>query len=287
MPSSSVEKRKLVDIKMKKITVRRQCELLGISRSIVYYKSSAGNSNDASLMRFIDREHILHPFYGYRKITRFLRTLDYMVNAKKVRRLMGLMNIRAIYRAPRTTVADKSHKKYPYLLKELNINRPNKVWAMDITYIPMRKGFMYLTAVIDWYSRYVLSWKLSNTLDTEFCLRAVEEAMSRYGRPAIFNTDQGCQFTSQAFTGLLEANGIRISMDGKGRALDNVYVERLWRSVKYEEVYLNEYRDGHEAHKQLSRYFDFFNNERLHQSLGYQTPLSVYTKVIDMDEEAA
>lgn len=272
---------------MKGISVRRQCELLGIKRSSVYYKPKARYNNDTLLMRFIDEEHTRHPFYGYRKLTWFLGNLNYYVNHKKVRRLMGIMGIRAVYRGPRTTVLNKAHRKYPYLLRGLDITKPNKVWAMDITYIPMQRGFMYLTAVIDWYSRYVLSWRLSNTLDTDFCISAVDEAIREHGKPEIFNTDQGCQFTSQAFTGLLESKGILISMDGRGRALDNVYVERLWRSVKYEEVYLNDYRDGHEAHKQLGQYFKFFNYERPHQSLNYRTPGDLYHNRIDRDKEAA
>jgi len=226
-------------------------------------------------MKLIDRQYLARPFYGSRKMAVWLKSQGKQVNRKRVRRLMGLLGIRAIYRRPRTSQPGKGHQKYPYLLKGLKIDRPNQVWAADITYIPMAKGFLYLVAIIDWYSRKVLSWKLSNTLDADFCVEALKEAL-RKGRPEIFNTDQGSQFTSDEFTGTLKENNIKISMDGKGSYNDNLFIERLWRSVKYEEVYLKAYQDGREARQSLADYFRFYNNERPHQALGYKTPAEVY-----------
>ena len=227
-------------------------------------------------MKLIDQQYLKTPIYGSRKIAAELRRQGYIVNRKRVGRLMSLMGIRAIYRRPRTSKPGKGHKIYPYLLKGLNITRPNQVWAADITYIPMAKGFLYLVAIIDWYSRYVISWRLSNTLDADFCVEALEEAL-RKGTPEIFNTGQGSQFTGDEFTGLLKKHGIQINMDGKGSYHDNLFIERLWRTVKYEEVYLNAWQDGREARISLGNYFRFYNNERLHQSLGYKTPVEVYT----------
>jgi putative transposase len=226
-------------------------------------------------MKLIDRQYLATPFYGARKIAAWLKSREHRINRKRIRRLMRLMGIKAIYRRPRTSKPAPGHKTYPYLLDGLKITRPNQVWAADITYIPMAKGFLYLVAIIDWYSRYVLSWKLSNTLDAGFCVEALEEALKK-GRPDIFNTDQGSQFTSEAFTGLLQQHGIRISMDGKGSYNDNLFIERLWRSVKYEEVYLKAYQDGREARIGLGNYFRFYNTERPHQSHGYRTPAEVY-----------
>jgi putative transposase len=226
-------------------------------------------------MKLIDRIYLEIPFYGSRKIADHLRKLGHKVNRKRVQRLMGLLGIRAIYRKPKTSKPGKGHKIYPYLLKGLEISRPNQVWAADITYIPMSKGFLYLVTIIDWYSRYVLSWRLSNTLDTDFCVEALEEAL-RKRRPEIFNTDQGSQFTSEDFTGILKKHDIKISMDGKGSYNDNLFIERLWRTVKYEEVYLKAYQDGREARISLANYFRFYNTERSHQSLGYKTPAEVY-----------
>jgi putative transposase len=226
-------------------------------------------------MKLIDHLYMVIPFYGARKIAAFLKTQGYLVNRKRVQRLMRLMGIRAIYRRPRTSKPGKGHKIYPYLLKGLKVTRLNQVWASDITFIPMAKGFLYLVAIIDWYSRYVLSWKLSNTLDADFCVEALEEAL-RKGRPEIFNTDQGSQFTGEEFTGMLKKHNIRISMDGKGSYNDNLFIERLWRTVKYEEVYLNAYQDGTEARSSLGNYFRFYNTERPHQALGYRTPTEVF-----------
>jgi putative transposase len=241
----------------------------------LYYQPIGISEEDLTLMKLIDRQYLATPFYGARKIAAWLKSREHRINRKRIRRLMRLMGIKAIYRRPRTSKPTPGHKTYPYLLDGLKITRPNQVWAADITYIPMAKGFLYLVAIIDWYSRYVLSWKLSNTLDAGFCVEALEEALKK-GRPDIFNTDQGSQFTSEAFTGLLQQHGIRISMDGKGSYNDNLFIERLWRSVKYEEVYLKAYQDGREARIGLGNYFRFYNTERPHQSHGYRTPAEVY-----------
>ena len=229
-------------------------------------------------MKLIDRQYLATPFYGARKIAAWLKSQGYRVNRKRIRRLMRIMGLKAIYRHPRTSKPAPGHKIYPYLLGDLRITRPNQVWAADITYIPMAHGFLYLVAIIDWYSRYVLSWRLSNTLDADFCIEALEEALTK-GKPDIFNTDQGAQFTSEAFTGLLQQHGVRISMDGKGSYNDNLFIERLWRPVKYEEVYLKAYQDGREARIGLGNYFRFYNTERPHQALGYRTPAEVYSVI--------
>jgi len=256
--------------------VVRQCSLLDINRSGLYYQPKGISEEDLTLMKLIDRQYLATPFYGARKIAARLKSQNYGVNRKRVRRLMRMMGLKAIYRRPRTSQPAVGHKIYPYLLGGMQITRPNQVWAADITYIPMARGFLYLVAIIDWYSRYVLSWRLSNTLDAGFCIEALEEALKK-GRPDIFNTDQGAQFTGEAFTGVLEQYGIRISMDGKGSYNDNLFIERLWRSVKYEEVYLKAYQDGREARTGLGNYFRFYNTERPHQALGYRTPTEVFT----------
>jgi len=227
-------------------------------------------------MKLIDRQYLATPFYGARKIAAWLKSQEYGVNRKRIRRLMRIMGLKAIYRRPRTSTPASGHKIYPYLLSGMKIMRPNQVWAADITYIPMARGFLYLVAIIDVYSRYVLSWRLSNTLDADFCVEALEEAL-RKGRPDIFNTDQGTQFTSDTFTGLLKQHGVKISMDGKGSYNDNLFIERLWRSVKYDEVYLKAYQDGRDARIGLGNYFLFYNTERPHQALGYRTPAGVFT----------
>ncbi len=229
-------------------------------------------------MKLIDRQYLTTPFYGARKIVAWLKSQSHRVSRKRVRRLMRMMGLKAIYRRPRTSKPAPGHKIYPYLLGGLKITRPNQVWAADITYIPMARGFLYLVAIIDWYSRYVLSWKLSNTLDTGFCVEALQEAFKK-GKPDIFNTDQGSQFTGEAFTGLLQQHGVRISMDGKGSYNDNLFIERLWRSVKYEEVYLKAYQDGREAKIGLGNYFRFYNTERPHQTLGYRTPAEIFNSM--------
>jgi putative transposase len=241
----------------------------------LYYEPVGESAVNLGLMRLIDEQYLKTPFYGTRKMCVVLNEKGYRVNRKRVQRLMQLMGIEAIYQKPRTTWANQEHEKYPYLLEDLEVTRPNQAWATDITYIPMRHGFLYLVAIVDWFSRYVLSWKLSNSLDVSFCIEALGDAL-RLGKPEIFNSDQGCQFTSTDFTRILKEESIKISMDGKGRALDNIIVERLWRSVKYEEVYLKDYEQGSDAHNGLHRYFDFFNNERPHQSLRYKTPSVIY-----------
>ncbi len=274
-------KRLLLDPLDEILSVVRQCELLDLSRSSYYYAPCRETEANLHLMRLIDGQYLKTPFYGVRRMRAWLCRQDYCVNEKRVRRLMRLMGLIPIYAKPRLSWPNPAHRVYPYLLRDVVINRPNQVWSTDITYIPMSRGFMYLVAIIDWYSRYVLSWELSNSLEARFCLEALESSLVRT-RPEIFNTDQGSQFTSEAFTDRLEEAGIRISMDGKGRmggkgrAIDNVFVERLWRSVKYEHVYLHAPETGLELWQGLSTYFDFYNTERLHQSLDYRTPQEVY-----------
>ncbi len=246
-----------------------------LSRSSVYYRPKSTKPADLELMDGMDRQYLKTPYYGSRRMTAWLRTQGHRVNHKRVQRLMRAMGLEAIYHKPNTSKPAPGHRTYPYLLKGLTVDRVNQVWAADITYLPMPRGFMYLVAIMDWHSRYVLSWKLSNTLEADFCIDALREALGK-GQPQIFNTDQGSQFTSEAFSGLLLERGIRVSMDGKGRYLDNIFVERLWRSVKYEEVYLKAYRNGSEARRGIGAYLDFYNRERPHQSLGYRTPAQVF-----------
>jgi putative transposase len=258
------------------LPVIRQCQLLSLNRSTVYYRPETDVSEeDLKLMRRIDEMHLKRPFYGSRRIRDWLNEEGYTINRKRVQRLMRLMGIVALYPKKNTSKPGKGHKIYPYLLKGLAIDHPGQVYCSDITYIPMSKGFVYLTVVMDWYSRKVLSWRLSNTLDSDFCVDALEEAIDRYGAPEIFNTDQGSQFTSEAFTEPLKAADIKISMDGKGRWVDNVFVERLWRSVKYEEVYLKAYEGMADARSGIGEYLNFYNSERKHQTLG-KTPDKMY-----------
>ncbi len=261
-------------------SVTRQCRLLDVSRSVLYYQPKGISEEDGVLMRLIDRQYLVTPFYGARKIAVWLKSQQRMVNRKRVRRLMRIMGLRAIYRRPRTSKPAVGNKIYPYLLHGLPITRLNQAWAADITYIPMARGFLYLVVIMDWYSRYVLAWRLSNTLDADFCVDALQEAL-RKGTPEIFNTDQGSQFTSDAFTGILERHEVRISMDGKGSYNDNLFIERLWRTVKYEEVYLKAYQDGREARDGLGQYFRFYNDNRPHQALGYRTPAEIFTSTIE------
>ena len=258
------------------LSIIRQCELLDLPRSTFYHVPEPVSEADLALMKLIDRCHMELPFYGSRRIVDWLGDEGYLVNRKRVQRLMRTMGIVAVYPKKNLSRANQAHRVYPYLLRNLNIDRPNQVWATDITYLPMARGFVYLVAVIDWYSRRVLSWRLSNTLDSQFCVDALEDAIAKYGAPEIFNTDQGSQFTSEEFTGVLKREEIQISMDGKGRWLDNVFVERLWRSVKYEEVYLKAYDNVGHARQSLETYFKFYNEKRRHQSLDRQTPDSVY-----------
>ena len=266
----------MIDAEQPKLSLRRQCELLGVSRSGLYYEPKLTDPEELALMRRIDELHLKWPFYGSRKLSEVLRAEGEAANRKRVQRLMRQMGIEAMVPKPSTSEPRRENVTYPYLLRGLTIGRVNQVWASDITYIPMKEGFLYLVAIMDWYSRRVLSWRLSNTLDSSFCVDALEEAFARYGKPEIFNTDQGAQFTADVFTGPLRERGIAISMDGKGRCLDNVFVERLWRSLKYEEVYLHAYGSASEARAGISRYLAFYNDERPHQALGYQTPAAFY-----------
>lgn len=265
----------MIELAHPHLSIRRQCELLGLNRSTLYYQAATETAFNLELMRLIDEQYLKTPFYGWPRMTAHLRRQGYQINSKRVRRLMQLMGIQAIYPKPRTTRAAKGHRVYPYLLRDVAIGAPNMVWSADITYVPLRQGFMYLVAVLDWFSRYVLAWQLSNTLDGYFCQVALQQALQR-GTPAIFNTDQGVQFTAAAFTSSLEAAGIRISMDGRGRALDNIFIERLWRTVKYEELYLQDYASVPDLEAGLERYFRFYNHDRPHQSLQYRPPVEVH-----------
>ena len=268
------------------LPVTRQCELLDLNRSTVYYQRQEVSEADLRLMRRIDEMHLKRPFYGSRRIRDWLQDEGHDVNRKRVQRLMRQMGITALYPKRCTSKPGKGHKIYPYLLRNLVIDRPNQVWATDLTYIPMAKGFVYLVAIMDWHSRRVLSWRLSNTMDSDSCVEALEEALSRYGSPGIFNTDQGAQFTSEAFTGVLKEAGVDISMDGKGRWVDNVFVERLWRSVKYEEVYLKAYETVAEARAGIGTYLEFYNSERRHQGMNRQTPDQVYMGNVEWPQAA-
>jgi len=258
------------------ISMRRQCELLWVSRSMLYYAPVTTSAEELALMRRIDELHLSHPFYGSRKIAQVLKARGESTNRKHVQRLMRLMDLVAIAPQPSTSEPSPEHPKYPYLLRGLHVHRVNQVWASDITYIPLALGFAYLVAVMDWYSRRVLSWRLSNTMDSSFCVDALQEALRDFGTPDIFNTDQGAQFTSLEFTSVLIEHEVKISMDGKGRCIDNVFVERLWRSLKYEEVYLHAYDSVAEGRSGIGRYMDFYNVERPHQALGFQTPAAFY-----------
>jgi putative transposase len=257
------------------LSLRRQCQLIGLARSTYYYVPASESEFNLQLMRLIDEQYLRTPFYGWPRMTAHLHRQGYEVNHKRVQRLMQIMGLQAIYPKPKTTVSGQVHRVYPYLLRDLEIAQPNYVWSADITYVPMQHGFMYLVAILDWFSRYVLAWQLSNTLDCRFCLDALEQALL-LGQPEIFNTDQGMQFTAQEFTAGLEKAGIRISMDGRGRALDNIFIERLWRTVKYEDLYLKDYASVPELAAGLQAYFQFYNEDRPHQSLGYRTPAEVH-----------
>jgi len=264
--------RRWIELEHPELSIARQCALLGLSRSTRYYRPVGESAENLALMRRIDELYLRFPFYGSRKFSELLG-----VNRKRVQRLMRRMGIEAIYPKRRTTWPAAGHQIYPYLLRNVAILRPDQVWSSDITYIPLRHGFLYLVAVLDWYSRYVISWRLSNTLAGSFCLEALDAALV-HSTPEIFNSDQGSQFTASAFTSRLESCGVAISMDGRGRAIDNVFIERLWRSVKYEEVYLKDYADGWQAEASLAAYFHFYNHERIHQALDYRTPAAVYAE---------
>ena len=258
------------------LSLSRQCRLLLIARSSVYYVPKGESAESLALMRRIDELYLKYPFYGSRQMARHLRREDIRAGRHRVRRLMRLMGLQAIYQAPRTSTPHPEHRIYPYLLNGMTIDRADKVWCADITYIPVRHGFMYLVAIMDWATRHVLAWRLSNTMDDRFCLKALDEALARHGKPEIFNTDQGSQFTSLAFTGRLQAAEIKISMDGRGRCMDNIFIERLWRSLKYESVYLHELADGFEAERVIGAWIDFYNTERPHSALAGRTPAEAY-----------
>jgi putative transposase len=275
LPAAVDQKRALIEHDAPHLSICRRCELIGLSRSTYYLRPAAESAENLRLMRLIDEQYLRTPFFGSRRMTVFLRRRGETINRKRVQRLMAKMGLEAIHPRPRTTVAAADARSYPYLLRDRQLSRIDEVWSSDITYVPMRRGFMYLTAVIDWYSRYVLSWRLSNTLEGRFCLEALDAALLR-GRPEIFNTDQGSQFTSREYTGRLEGAGIAVSRDGRGRALDNVFVERLWRSVKYEDIYIKDYEQVSELESGLAAYFQFYDEDRPHQSLGYRTPGEVY-----------
>jgi putative transposase len=257
------------------LSIRRQCDLLGLNRSSYYLPPATESEENLRLMRRIDEQFLKTPFYGSRRMTACLERAGETVNRKRVQRLMALMGLEAVFPRPRTTTAAPDARVYPYLLRDRELTQVDEVWSSDITYVPMKHGFMYLTAVIDWFSRYVLSWRLSNTLEGRFCVEALDEALSR-GRPEVFNTDQGSQFTAREYTSRLEEAGVAVSRDGRGRALDNVFVERLWRSVKYEDIYIKDYDHVPELESGLGSYFWFYDEERPHQSLGYRTPGEVY-----------
>ena len=273
---SRAERRALVERTDSALPVSQQCRLLAVSRSSAYRRPTEVGEEDRTIMALIDRRYLARPYYGSRRMAAWLATQGHLVNRKRVQRLMRLMGLVAIYQRPNTSKAAAEHKIYPYLLGGIAIGRVNQVWCSDVTYIAMAKGFLYLVVVMDWVSRAVLAWRLSNTLGADFCVEALEEALSRYGRPEIFNTDQGSQFTSDDFTGTLKDHGITISMDGKGRCMDNIFVERLWRSLKYEEVYLHAYATVAEAKAGIGAWLSFYNEERQNQSLGYRTPRQIY-----------
>jgi putative transposase len=266
----------LVDRADPQLSIVAQCRLLKIARSTLYYRPAAVSADDLQVMRQLDEQYLVTPFYGARRMVAVLRRGGFAVNRKRVRRLMQVMGIEAIYQKPNTSRRHPEHKVYPYLLRGMVIERANQVWCADITYIPMAKGFVYLVAVMDWFSRRVLAWRMSIGMETDFCVEALQEAIERYGRPEIFNTDQGVQFTSAAFLDGLETRGVRISMDGKGRFLDNIFIERLWRSLKYEEVFIKAYGSVAEARRGIGAWLGFYNDERPHQALAYRTPREVF-----------
>ena len=275
MITSPANRSDIIDKDYKEISITRQCELLNVSKGTFYYEPVGIDPYNLLLMDLLDRQYTDVPFYGSRRMTAWLERQGHPVNRKRVQRLMRLMGIEAIYPKINLSKRRKDHEIFPYLLKGVKILKPNHVWSSDITYIRVGRGFVYLTAIIDWFSRYVISWRLSNTLEPGFCVDALIEALTQ-SHPLIFNSDQGSQYTSKQFLSLLKEHGIQISMDSKGRALDNIFVERLWRTVKYEEVYIKEYRTARDAYLSLNEYFLFYNNERLHQSLNYKTPAEVY-----------
>ena len=272
---SLAQRRGMVDRERPSLSTARQCALLGVARSSLYYRPREASGENLALMQAMDRQRLDTPFYGSRRMKVWLAREGRCVSRKRVRRLMRIMGLRAIYRSPRASRPAPEHRVYPYLLRNARVTRPNQAWAADITFLPMARGFLYLVAVMDWHSRCVVAWRLSNTLEADFCVDALKEALGQ-GQPEVFNTDQGSQFTSLEFTQALQEHGVKISMDGKGRYNDNIFVERLWRTVKYEEVYLKAYANATEARRELSSYFRFYNDQRPHQALGYRTPAEVF-----------
>lgn len=270
-------KRALIETEVEGVSVTRQCELLGLARSSLYHKPCGESPENLALMRLIDTQYLRTPMYGVPRMTAQLRRDGWTVNPKRVRRLMRRMNLEAIYPKPRLSAPNPEHRVFPYLLRDLDIDRPNQVWAADITYIPLANGFVYLMAILDWFSRYVVAWELSTSLDAAFCVSALERAL-RHTRPEIMNSDQGTQFTSRAWTETLEGACVQVSMDGRGRFYDNIFIERLWRSVKYEDVYLRDYESVLDARTSLERYFRFYNELRLHQALGFRPPQEIYVE---------
>jgi putative transposase len=258
------------------VPISKQCGLLGLSRSTYYYEAVQESEMNLRVMQIIDKQYLTTPFYGSRRMREVLKNQGEMVNRKRLQRLMRIMGIEAMYPKPKTSIGNKEHYKYPYLLKEVDICKPNQAWGTDITYVPTEFGYLYLVAVLDLFSRYVVSWRLSDNLESDFCIEAVEHALEKMGKPEIMNSDQGVQYTSKAYTNLLKKNKIAISMSGKGRCWDNIFVERLWRSFKYEEVYLKGYATGKEAKDGTDWYFNFYNNDRLHEKLGYNTPHKIH-----------
>jgi putative transposase len=277
----------MVDPKEPNLSIARQCRLLNVNRSSYYYRPKPIKAEDLELMRLIDEQYLKTPTWGSRSMRNHLRRLGYKINRKRVQRLMRLMGLEAIYPKPKTSRPHPEHKVYPYLLRNLTIDRPNQVWTTDITYVPMARGFMYLVAVMDWHSRKVLSWRVSNTMEADFCVAAVDEAIERFGAPEIFNTDQGAQFTSDAFTSLLKEHDVDISMDGRGRVQDNIFIERLWWTLKYHYLYLRSFDNGSELRKGLREWFSFYNTERPHQALDNMTPDEVYYDLPHPFAEAA
>jgi putative transposase len=276
----------MIDSEHPSLSIARQCQLVSISRSGFYYQPSGESELNLTLMRLIDEQHMRTPFYGARQMVRHLRREGYVVSRKRVRRLMQKMGLCVVYQRPRTTVPAADHEVYPYLLRDLVIDRPNQVWSVDITYISMQRGFMYLVAIMDWASRKVLAWRLSNTMDTEFCIEALEEALYKYGKPEVFNSDQGSQFTSPRFTRVLKDADVKISMDGKGRWMDNVFIERLWRSLKYECVYLHAFETGTEARNGIRAWMEFYGAQRPHSALAGLTPDEAYAGAASFSTDA-
>ena len=274
-------KRQMVENEHAQMSIKRQTWLLGINRSGLYYQETATKESEHQIMKEMDRIYTESPTYGSRRLREGLRDFGFNLGRDHVRRLMRIMGLQAIYPKKRLSISDNQHKKYPYLLNGVKIERPNQVWSTDITFIPMARGFLYLVAIMDWYSRYVLSWRLSTTLDVAFCLEALREALRNYGQPEIFNSDQGCQFTSMAFVSELAGRGIKISMDGKGRVYDNIFIERLWRTVKYEEVYLKSYDGVKDCRESIGLFFKNYNTKRKHQALNYMTPEMLYTGCLE------